>query len=121
MNTVRNPSLFGHRKAGAALADGASVTSGVPAVEIFATGGAKVASVRFRATVAGTLALAYLRPRGPNEALVAYTASQPADTAITANTEAVVSLTPNGLSLLRATFTPSATGAITHCDVTFTD
>jgi len=73
-------------------------------------------SVRLRglfATAGGTLSFAYLRPDGTT----AYTTNNPSNVTVTAGTEAVATIQPNGEGWLRVRFTATGTGAVTYFDV----
>lgn len=117
MSIVPDRTRYAHREIAGALAAGAALTNGTPVVQTVSTGGAKTGTLRFLATAGGTLAFAWMRPVGDT----AYPTGNPANVAVTADTEAVVALTVAGHGILRVTFTPSANGTITHADVLFTD
>lgn len=94
---------------GAALANGTAISVVIPIA------GAAVFFARFKASVAGTLSCAFLRPDGTT----AYTTGNPTDVAVLANTEARLTIdTLYGESQLKITFTPSAgPGTVTFLDV----
>ena len=65
-------------------------------------------------TGSGTLTFAYRRP--PTNVQTAYGISNPPNVAVVGGTEFIVTINPNGESVLAVTFTPSDTGVVTFFD-----
>lgn len=65
-------------------------------------------------TGSGTLSFAYRR--SPSNVQTAYGISNPGNVAVTGGTEFIVTINPNGESILAVTFTPSDTGVVTFFD-----
>lgn len=92
-----------------------ALSNGVAVDWVVPVAGALAFRLRWQSTCAGTLSFAYLRPP-PNDD-TAYTASNPGNTAILANTESVTDFNPEGEGLVRIRFTPSGNGTLTFADV----
>lgn len=117
---VPHPNRWGlHRSMGGpqdtgAFADGAAVANGVPISIIVTLAGCIAWRHRFKASVAGTLSYEYLRP---DRAGTVYTANNPANVAVVANTETKQEVTQHlGESRVKITFTPGGNGTITYSD-----
>src|SRR5574340_202182 len=134
------PSLWqppAHRTLMGALAAGATLTNATPVSEAILTGNLRFLTVRFLASAAGTLAFAFVRSVGVSTAalflgdgaagngygelnpaaLTKYATGAPSSVAVTASTEAILQVTANGEWYGLLTYTPSASGAVTWCDV----
>lgn len=118
---IPHPNRWGlHRSLGGpqdqgTFADGAALETAVPVAIVVVLAGAAAWRLRFKATVGGTLAFAYLRP---NRAGTAYATSNPGDVAVLANTEVAVEVAQHfGESRLQITYTPSGNGTVTHADI----
>ena len=117
-----------HRALGGALGVGATLVNATAAGEIVCIAYARYLTVRFKATAAGSLQLDYIRPYAtepildsPAMPLASYqkytVPASPGAVAVSANTEAVLQATTNGEFFCLLTYTPSAGGAMTYCDV----
>lgn len=109
-----------HRRAGGALLDGATLTNGVAAIVVEPVAGALKVRLWFKASVAGTLSFTYRRPvfAGGSNPPPAYDTNNPANVAVSANTEVCVTLTDLcGESLLAISFLPSGNGTVTYADI----
>jgi hypothetical protein len=108
------PRPLPHRAvAGGTLTAGAPITNGGVTSVILPIAGAVKVRLRGLATAGGTIVCAFLRPNG----LAAYGASNPANITVVGATEFVSTIDVVGESLLRLTFTGSASGAWTFLDV----
>lgn len=102
--------LTGNLAVGAATANTVAISEDVPIA-----GAAKV-KARIKVTNTGTLDMTFgfYNPAG---VFTAYTTGNPTQVAVSANTEAQISSDTYGEDYVRVTFTGTATGAITYCDV----
>lgn len=109
-----------HQVVGGALAPGAAYTNGSAVRAIVQLAGAARFRVRFKGSGAGSLALAFLRPGATltNPATAETYNTAPSPVAVTANTEAVLEVAEHfGEHGAVLTFTPSADGTVTWCDI----
>lgn len=94
------------------LLDGAAVVNGVASDALFQTSGAERFTLRFKASVAGTLQLAIVREDG----VTAYALPVIPSEAVVPDTELFLDLDLYGEPFVRARFTPSNDGTVTYCD-----
>lgn len=100
---------------GGPFADGAALVANTAISQHVVLAGVARWRLRLRSTAAGTLAVRYARADAAN---TLYTAAQPADVAVTANTEATLAVPEHyGEGVALVTFTPSAAGNLTYCDL----
>ena len=93
-----------HRVLAEELAPGKTYTDTTDRVATCAVAGEARFRLRFKATVAGTLKARFLRPGGAEE----YTANNPADVPVVANTEIKMDVDHWGEGLVKFLFTPNA-------------
>lgn len=98
---------------GGAFADGAAFTNAVDISAIVPVAGDQTFRIHFKANAAGTLKVHLMRP----DASAEYTAGNPADTPVVANTEVVVDVTSKGDAYANVIFTPGANGNVTYADI----
>lgn len=96
-----------------ACGDSIALTNGVPYICSVPSGGVVRIRARIKATVAGTLSAAFLRPDGST----AYEQNNPADVAVTGGTETLMDISHYGESRLQLTFLPGANGTLNYLDV----
>ncbi len=95
------------------LAVAAALTNGSPVSQVIPIAGCPAGRVRWKSTCAGTLKGEFCSSDGET----VYATAQPASVAIVANTENYFDFNPRGEAYFKITFTPSADGAVTFCDV----
>lgn len=119
---TKRPSTFDEHVPGSVggdLADGAEFVSGTAIAETFTCSGVARIRIRFLATAPGVLALYFLRPMLNEE--TAYPTGQPDPISVTANEEAILDVQFHmGEGRAAISFSPSADGVVSYCDVMMT-
>lgn len=104
---------------GGNLKDGVALVGGTESSENIVCGGAARLRVRAKATVAGTLALRWLRSV-PNKDVV-YETLQPPTTPMAANAEAYIDIPVHmGEGRAQIAIIPEADGILNYCDISIT-
>ena len=119
-----------HRPFTGALAAGASLASGTSVSEVVCVAGCARVRVHLKASLGGTLSLAFVRPIASDGAIdgngnvdaskvTAYTSGNPTDVTVTADTGAEIHADIYGESyaLVTYTYTATASKSITYADV----
>lgn len=104
-----------HRTLPSPFDDGATITIATPISITIPIAGDTYCRFYWKASKAGTLKFEYARPY-PNESTV-YATKPVVDVVTVADTEKLVTIPVEGESQLKITFTPDATGVITHADI----
>lgn len=97
------------------LAASAAVVNATPVSEYVQVAGSARVRARIKTSGAGTLDLTF--GFFVNDVFTAYATGNPAQVAVSAATEAKIESDTYGESWCKVTFTPSANGTVTFCDV----
>lgn len=118
-----------HRVLRGALAPATALTNATAVSEVISLGSTRFLTVRILSAAAGSLTFAFARPVATTDGyalangeldpskLTAYGTLAPSAVSVSANTEAVLSVTCNGEWYGILTYTPSASAALTWVDV----